>query len=139
MEIQEISQRLYDSFNMDKVDQELNRRDQLKASQPVAPEPVDIYQRDQDRIYEVNKKSYPKGSRQAVNMSVYAVIDGMGAEGLAKAYKRAQDDVDSLKDQGEIRTAVGIANKLKDKIDKGEAMSDEVDYELLGRVISFYS
>lgn len=195
-------------------------------------EPVDIYQRNQDRIYDVNQKSYPKGSSHAVNMSVYAVIDGVGAEGLAKAYKRAQDDVDALKDQGErgraelrrqqymqenflpaveivvnstspdevlnskkaldeldkytllegsgkgytatyirqaygnqlgqqegrsdpsvrsdvmrintmldngdVRTAVGIANRLKEKIDKGEAMADDIDYELIGRVVSFY-
>ena len=202
-----------------------------KSSGPI-PEPVDIYQRTQDRIYDVNQKSYPKGSSHAVNMSVYAVIDGVGAEGLAKAYKRAQDDVDALKDQGErgraelrrqqymqenflpaveivvnstspdevlnskkaldeldkytllegsgkgytatyirqaygnqlgqqegrsdpsvrsdvmrinamldngdVRTAVGIANRLKEKIDKGEAMADDIDYELIGRVVSFY-
>ena len=202
-------------------------------AQPMpAPEPVDIYQRNQDRIYDVTQKSYPKGSSHAVNMSVYSVIDGVGAEGLAKAYKRAQDDVDALKDQGErgraelrrqqymqeyflpaveivvnstspdevlsnqkalqeldkytllegsgkgytatyirqaygnqlgqqegrsdasvrsgvmrinslldngeIRSAVGIANDLKEKIDKGEAMADEIDWELIGRVTSYY-
>lgn len=82
---------------------------ELKASQThysslpdsVSPEPVDIYQRNQDRIYDVSQKSYPKGSSQAVNMATTAVIDGVGVEGLAKAYKRAQDDADSLKDQGE--------------------------------------
>lgn len=197
-----------------------------------APVPVDIYQRNQQRAYDVAQKKYPNGSSRAVNMSVVAVIDGVGAEGLAKAYKRAQDDVDALRDQGErgraeirrqqymqedflpaveivvnstspdevlanqkaleeldkyvllegagkgytatyirqaygnqlgqqigrsdasvrddvmrinallndgqIRTAVGIANKLKEKIDKGEAMADDVDYELVGRVVSFF-
>ena len=41
----------------------------LKASdeksveeQPAGPEPADIYQRNQDRIYENSKKTYPKGS-----------------------------------------------------------------------------
>lgn len=63
--------------------------------------PVDIYLRNKKRAFDVAQKSYPKGSSQAVNMSVYAVVDGVGAEGLAKAYKRAQDDVDALKDQGE--------------------------------------
>ena len=165
-------------------------------------------------------------------MSLYAVIDGAGSEGLAKAYNRAKDDIDALKsqgergraevrrnqymvedfmpaveivvnstspdevlnskraldmldkyallegsgkgytatyirqaygnqlgqqegrsdpsvrsdvmrinamlDNGEIRTAVGIANKLKERIDRGEAMADDVDYELIGRVVSFY-
>lgn len=195
-------------------------------------EPVDIYQRNQDRIYDVSQKSYPKGSSHAVNMSVYSVIDGVGAEGLAKAYKRAQDDVDALKDQGErgraelrrqqymqeyflpaveivvnstspdevlsnqkalqeldkytllegsgkgytatyirqaygnqlgqqegrsdasvrsgvmrinslldngeIRSAVGVANDLKDKINKGEAQADDIDFELIGRVTSYF-
>lgn len=236
METQEATQRLYNSFEMDKVEKDLTRRveQQTKAQpeMPTLPEPVDIYQRNQDRIYDVTQKSYPKGSSRAVNMSVYSVIDGVGAEGLAKAYKRAQDDVDALKDQGErgraelrrqqymqeyflpaveivvnstspdevlnskqaleeldkyallegsgkgytatyirqaygnqlgqqegrsdpsvrsevvrinamldggqIRTAVSIANKIKDKIDKGGAMADDIDYDFIGRVVSFY-
>lgn len=194
--------------------------------------PIDIYQRDIERAEAVRRKSYPKGSSKAVDMSVYAVIDGVGAEGLAKAYKRAQDDIDVLKDQGErgraqirrqqymqedflpaveivvnstspdevlankralneldkyallegsgkgytatyirqaygnqlgqkegrsdasvrsevmrinsmldngqVRTAVSIANQIKDKIDRGENQADEVDYELISRVVSFY-
>lgn len=197
------------------------------------PEPVDIYQRNQDRIYEVSQKSYPKGSSQAVNMATTAVIDGVGAEGLAKAYKRAQDDVDALKDQGErgraeirrqqymqeyflpaveivanstspdellsnqkalqeldkyvllegsgkgytatyirqayggqlgqvsgkdspdirdavirinalldngeIRSAAGLASSLKEKIDRGESMASDISYNLLERIVSFYS
>lgn len=195
-------------------------------------ESVDIYQREQDRLRDVSRKSYPRGSSKAVDTSVYAVIDGVGAEGLAKAYKRAQDDIDVLKDQGErgraqirrqqymqedflpaveivvnstspdevlankralneldkyallegsgkgytatyirqaygnqlgqkegrsdasvrsevmrinsmldngqVRTAVSIANRIKDKIDRGENQADEVDYELISRVVSFY-
>lgn len=193
---------------------------------------VDIYQRDRDRLRDVNRKSYPNGSSKAVNMALYAVIDGAGSEGLAKAYNRAKDDIDALKSQGErgraevrrnqymtedfmpaveivvnstspdevlnskraldmldkytllegagkgytatyirqaygnqlgqqegrsdasvrsdvmrinsmldngqIRTAVGIASKLKDKIDSGDAMADDIDYELISRVVSFY-
>lgn len=195
--------------------------------------PLDIFQRDQDRIREVNNKKFPNGSSRAVNMSAYAVIDGVGAEGLAKAYKRAKCDIEALKgrgergradlrrqqymqedflpaveivvnatspdevlsnakaleeldkyvllegsgkgytasyirqaygnqlgqvagrsdasvrsdvmrinsllDQGQVRTAVGIANKLKDKIDRGEAMADDVDMELIGRVVSYFN
>ena len=195
-------------------------------------EPVDVYQRNQDRIYDVNQKTFPKGSSNAVNMSVTAVIDGVGAEGLAHAFHEAKEDIDALRergergraelmrqqymqenflpaveivvnstspdevlnskkaleeldkyvllevagkgytatyirqaygnqlgqqegrsdpsvrsdvmrinnmlDNGEIRTAVGIANKLKEKIDRGEAMADDIDYELIGRVVSFY-
>lgn len=63
--------------------------------------PVDIYQRNQDRLYEYRQKSFPKGSSQIVNYAVASVIEGAGAEGLARAYKRARDDSDSLKDRGE--------------------------------------
>lgn len=194
--------------------------------------PLDIYQRNQNRIRDVNRKKFPKGSSKAVDMSVYAVVDGVGAEGLAHAYHEAQEDIDTLKERGErgraevrrnqymqefflpaveivvnstspdevlnskraldtldkyallegagkgytaayirqaygnqlgqqegrsdasvrsdvmrinamldggqIRTAVSIANKIKDKIDKGDAMADDVDYDFIGRVVSFY-
>lgn len=194
--------------------------------------PVDIYQRNMDRIIETNQKSFPKGSSRAVDMSLYAVIDGVGAEGLAHAYHEAEEDIDTLKERGErgraevrrnqymqeyflpaveivvnstspdevlnskraldmldkyallegsgkgytatyirqaygnqlgkqtgrsdasvrsdvmrinamldngqIRTAVGVANRIKDKIDRGDAMADDIDYELISRVVSFY-
>lgn len=200
---------------------------------PASPEPVDVYQRNQDRLYDVSQKSFPKGSSAAVNMATTAVVDGVGAEGLAKAYKRAKDDSDALKargergraelvrqqymqenflpaveivvnsaspdevlnskraleeldkyvllegagkgytasyirqaygnqlgqregrsdpsvqsgvvrinsllDNGDIRSAVGVASSLKKKIDEGSAMADDIDYELIGRVVSFYS
>ena len=216
------------------TDQMFNEAKQYRSDEEQQMiEPVDIYQRSQDRIYDINQKSYPNGSSAAVNMSVYAVIDGVGAEGLAKAYKRAKDDSNSLKDRGErgraelirqqymqenflpaveivvnstspdevlnsaqalkeldkyallegsgkgytatyirqaygnqlgqkegrsdasvrsdvirinsllddgqVRTAFGIANKLKEKIDRGEAQADDIDYELIGRVIAYFS
>lgn len=63
--------------------------------------PLDIYQRNQNRIRDVNRKRFPKGSSKAVDMSVYAVVDGVGAEGLARAYHEAQEDIDTLKERGE--------------------------------------
>ena len=198
-----------------------------------SPEPVDVYQRNKDRLYDVSQKAFPKGSSAAVNMATTAVVDGVGAEGLAKAYKRAKDDSDALKargergraelvrqqymqedflpaveivvnsaspdevlnskraleeldkyvllegagkgytasyirqaygnqlgqregrsdpsvrsgvvrinsllDNGSIRSAVGVASSLKKKIDEGSAMADDIDYDLIGRVVSFYS
>ena len=234
METQEAKQRLYDSFGMNKVEKVLSKRVEQQAapSEPI-PEPVDIYQRDQDRIREVSQKSYPRGSSAIVNTAVYSVIDGAGGEGLAHAYKKAKEEVDTLKDMdergradlrrqqymqeyflpavelvvnsaspdevlnskqaladldkyallegsgkgytasyirqaygnqlgqisgkddqnvrsairrlnmlldnGEIRSAVGLANRLKKKIDNGEALSSDESYELLGRITSFYS
>ena len=194
---------------------------------------TDVYQRNLDRINDVNRKSFPKGSSAAVNMSTYAVINGVGAEGLAKAFRRAKCDIDMLKDkgergradirrqqymqedflpaveivvnstspdevlnsrraldkldeyallegsgrgytatyirqaygnqlgqkegrsdasvrsdvmrlnslldQGQIRSALGLANKMKDRIDRGEAQADDIDYELIGRVVAYFS
>lgn len=198
-------------------------------------EAVDIYQRNADRDTSVNQKSFPKGSSRAVDMSLYAVIDGVGAEGLAHAYHEAEEDIDTLKergergraevrrnqymqefflpaveivvnstspdevlnskraldmldkyalvapggsgkgytatyirqaygnllgqvsgkdspdtrdavmrinsllDNGEIRSAVGLARTLKEKIDRGESMASDSSYDLLGRVVSYYS
>lgn len=196
-------------------------------------EPVDIYQQTQDRIESVNQKAFPKGSSYAVNMATDTVIDGHGAEGLAKAYNRIKDDVDALKargergradlmrqqymqehflpaveivvnstspdevlnsekvldeldkyvllegagrgytasyirqaygnvlgqkegrsdasvrssmmrinsllDDGQNRTAYGIASKLKEKIDRGDAQASDDDYELIGRVVAFFA
>lgn len=231
MQLEEIYKVIDDKANAElKASQDFYKN--LPEKSPT-PEPVDVYQRNQDRIYDVSQKSYPKGSSHAVNMATAAVIDGVGAEGLAKAYKRAQDDVDALKDQGErgraeirrqqymqeyflpaveivvnstspdellsnqkalqeldkyvllegsgkgytatyirqaygnqlgqqtgrsdasvrsgvmrinallddgeIRSALGIANDLLDKIKRGAAMADDVDYSLLGRVASFYN
>ena len=230
-------QRLYDSFDMDRVERNLEKRNAQQAPSPITQEkviePVDIYQRNKDRIYDVNQKSYPKGSSAAVNMSTYAVIDGVGAEGLAKAYHKAKKDIEALKDNGErgraeiarqqymqehflpaieivvnstspdevlnskkalkeldkyvllegsgkgytasyirqaygnqlgqkegrsdasvrsevmrlnallddgqVRTAFSLANKLKDKIDRGEAQADDIDYEMIGRVVAYFS
>ena len=195
--------------------------------------PLDIYKRSQDRIYENSKRKYPNGSGRAVEMSAYAVINGLGGEGLACAYRKAKDDIDMLKSKGErgraelvreqymnehflpalevvinatspdevlnsakvlremdnyvalegagkgytasyirqaygnqlgnreghtepsvrseivrinqlldvgqIRTAYSMAEKLKKKIDEGGAMADDVDYSLLGRIVSFFA
>lgn len=238
METQEATQRLYNSFGMDKVEKDLAKRAEqqgkLQSEVPIPPKPVDIYQRNQDRLYGVSQKSYPKGSSAIVNTAVNAVIDGMGGEGLARAYKRAKDDSDSLMergergraelrrqqymqehflpaleivvnsttpdevlnsekalaeldkyvllsgngagkgyaatyirqaygnqlgqvkgrsddyvrsgvrkinlllDEGQVREALAIANNLKDKIDSGLALADDIDYELIGRVCAFY-
>lgn len=210
-----------------------NERGSVEESEATPrPTPIDVYQQTQDRIYDINQKSFPKGASYAVNMAVNAVIDGHGTEGLSKAYNRAKDDISALKAQGErgraelrrqqymqeyflpaleivvnstspdevlnsakalseldkyallegagkgytatyirqaygnqlgqqkgrsdasvrsgvmrinallddgqIRSAVGIANDLKKKIDGGQAIADDVDYDLIGRVVAFY-
>lgn len=219
----------------EKAKEEMKSSEEFYKNAPesvVQEDSIDIYQRNSDRDNSVKNKSFPNGSSRAVDMSLYAVIDGVGAEGLAHAYHEAKEDIDTLRergergraevrrnqymqefflpaveivvnstspdevlnskraldmldkyallegsgkgytatyirqaygnqlgkqegrsdpsvrsdvmrinamlDNGEIRTAVGIANKLKDKIDSGDAMADDVDYELISRVVSFY-
>lgn len=196
------------------------------------PEPVDVYQQTQDRIYDVNQKTFPNGSSPIVSIAVKSVIEGDGDEGLARAYKRAKDGSESLMgrgergraqlvkqqymqehflpaveivvnsaspddllantkaldkldeyallegsgkgytasyvrqaygnqlgqvegrsddsvrsgvrrinallDEGEVRTAYSIANSLKKKLDNGEAIADENDAELIGRVVAYF-
>lgn len=232
MDIDEIRARLYEDFDAKGIaDRQEKRKAEADKSQPT-PELVDVYQQTQDRIYYVNQKAFPKGSSAGVAMAVNAVIDGHGAEGLALAYKRARDDIDSLKERGErgraelrrqqymqeyflpaveivinstspdevlnsakalstldkyallegsgkgytatyirqaygnqlgqktgrsdhsvrsgvmrinallddgqVRAALGIANNLKKRIDNGEAIADDVDYDLIGRVVAYY-
>lgn len=235
METQEAIERLYNSFGMDKVERNLAKRAQASQQQPMPlpPKPVDIYQQKQDKIVETNKKQFPKGASQITNMAVAYVVDGHGAEGLARAYKRARDDSESLKERGEreraeirrrqymqedflpaveivvnasspddllnskraleeldkyallegsgkgytasyirqaygdqlgqvegrsdasvklgvqrinmmldggqVRSAFSLASKLKEQIDKGEKSSSDEDYEMLGRVVAYYS
>lgn len=228
MDIEQIRAKLYEDFDAEGI---VTRQEKAKQAQPAPPEPVDIYQRNQDRIYEVSKKSFPKGSSAVVNTAVYSVIDGAGSEGLARAYKRAKEDMASLSergergraelvrqrymqenflpaveivvnsaspddllanekalkmldkhallagsgqgytasyvrqayggqlgnreghsdssvkselmrinnllDEGEIRTAYGLTSKLKEKIDRGEAIADDIDYDLIGRIMSY--
>lgn len=204
-----------------------------QPEQAPMPAPVDIYQRNRDRVESVNKKSFPRGSSAVVNVAVQSVINGEGADGLVKAYNEAKNESDALKqrgergraelrrqqymqeyflpalelvinstspdevlnsekalkemdkyvllegsgsgytatyirqaygsqlgqatgrsdasvrsgvmrinallDQGEVRMALGVANNLKQKIDKGEAIADDADYELIGRIVAFYA
>lgn len=79
----------------------LKRAVRNASQSELTPEPVDIYQRNQDRIYDVSQKTFPNGSSRIVNVAVASVIDGAGAEGLARAFKRAKDDSGSLMDRGE--------------------------------------
>ena len=76
--------------------------------------PLDIYKRSQDRIYENSKRKYPNGSGRAVEMSAYAVINGLGGEGLACAYRKAKDDIDMLKSIHATEVADGEVPDMKE-------------------------
>ena len=237
MDIEEIRSKLYEDFDAQGI---VERREKQKEamlkeqqSQPQPIQPVDIYQRDMVNIRDYNNRQYPKGSSAIVSTAIRAVIDGMGAEGLIKAYNRAKEDINAFKangergrvnlrrkqymeehflpavelvvnstspdevlnsksaldeldkyallegsgkgytatyirqaygdqlgqvegrsddsvrsgvrrinmllDNGEVRTAFGMASKLKEQIDRGEHIADDVDYETIGRIVAYYS
>ena len=99
MNVEEYIERMKEATHRD-IEQNKNT-DKGKQPDASSQEPVDIYQQRQDRMYNVGKKKFPNGSSRAVDMSAYAVIDGVGAEGLAKAFRRAKADIDALKNRGE--------------------------------------
>lgn len=61
-------------------------------------------------------------------------------EGHSDAYVASEmRRLNRMLDNGEIRTAVGIASKLKRQIDNGEKMASDNDYNLIGRVVAYYA
>lgn len=42
-----------------------------------------------------------------------------------------------LSDNGNIRSAIGVAKQAKDQVDKGENLASEDDYELISRVVAY--
>lgn len=62
---------------------------------------LDVYQHNLNARRAVAKKQYPAGSSQRVLAILRDALAGAdGRPGLARAYKRAKDDSDSLKEQG---------------------------------------
>lgn len=73
---------------------------EVEDAQPEMPT-LDLYQRSVNARRENAKKRYPSGSSQMVLRIVEDAINGGGGRpGLARAYRRAKDDSDSLKEQG---------------------------------------
>lgn len=213
---------------------EISASQEFYKNRPEAPaEPTDIYQRDAAKRRDNAKKKYPRGASAIVAMAVRSVVEGDGAEGLGKAYRRAKNDAEALKQTGEldraeivrqqymtehflpaleivvnsaspdealnakgalseldkfvlmpgfgsgsgysaayirqayadqmggvsrrsdpdvkaqvtrirsmindgqVRMACGMAAKLKEKIDKGEQIADDIDYDLIGRIAAY--
>lgn len=229
MDIEEIRKNIAE-FN----DSEMARIQENAEREPdeLTAKPADLYQQGRLARREEGKKSRPNGAARIVTATAHAVIDGAGAEGLAKAYRRAKSDSDCLYgkgeyerakmvmnaykeeyflpavelvanaaspdellnsqqalslldeyapisgngkgytaayikkayanqlgerkgvsdtsvrnkvrqlnamlDAGELRIALGLAKELKQKIDNGDAMADDNDYDLIGRVVAFY-
>lgn len=97
----DIVQQVYNSFGVLPPEQ--------RAAQPVEEginetvDFVDMYQQDVNKMRDESKKRRPRGSSPVVLASTKAAIsgDGMPANGLAQAYKRAKEAVVALKVKGE--------------------------------------
>lgn len=73
------------------------------APAPAQPQwrPIDLYRHHQRKQMENSRKEFPKGSRAFVKVVAEDVINGTGrGDGLAYAKKKAEDDSESLKEQG---------------------------------------
>lgn len=98
-------------------------------------------------------------SKKVLNLlDSYALLEGSGrgytASYIRQAYGNQLGNVEgrsdasvrsemrrlnALLDEGQIRTAFGVANKLKKKIDDGTSQADDMDYELISRVVAYFS
>ena len=98
-----IIQQVYDSFGVlppeQRNTQEPSQADDKEAPTPYVP--TDIYKNNQSVRREESRKTRPNGSSALVMAATQAVVDGDGAEGLAHAHKRAEDDSELYRKRGE--------------------------------------
>lgn len=77
---------------------------------------LDLYQRRVNSRREGAKKRYPSGSSWMVLRIVQDAVNGDGGRpGLARAYRRARDDSDSLKEQGWGQRAKDITQQYMEE------------------------
>lgn len=110
--LEQINANLRGAFNVDAIEEQerkaAERAQAEAAKQPVEEPyvPVDIYQRNYNARWDEANKKRPKGSSMLVKAVTQSIINGaVPGDGLAAAYKRAEDDSDSLKERGEIERA----------------------------------
>lgn len=78
------------------------RREEIPTTEEEIAPPTDLYREEEKARYEERVKNRPNGSSQMVKAVVKNVIQGDSyVEGLARAYRRAKDDSDMLRDRGE--------------------------------------
>ena len=82
-----------------------------------------------------------KGYTASYVKSAYGNLLGQNLNGN---YNRSDDTVINavhriklLADIDEVRSAIGIAKQIKDKIDNGDNIASDEDYELISRVVSY--
>lgn len=80
------------------------------AEESVLPAPIDLYQERQRIQREYSKKTFARGARAQVLATVQDVVNGAGRRSLATAYKKANDECESLVSSGDTLRAQMVAN-----------------------------
>lgn len=83
----------------------------IKEEEDQLPPPVDMLQVQRDVQRDYAKKQFPRGARAQVNATIEDVINGAGADSLARAHKRAKDDSEILDRMGDHRRAQLVRNQ----------------------------
>lgn len=91
-----------------------------------------------DILDEFDKLSFEYGPGYTASYIRTAYGDQLGnTSNQSDGYVRdAVERIKFLAESGQIRTAYGLANRAKDEIDKGRHTANDVDYELLTRVVT---
>lgn len=119
--LEELRNNIREAFNMDSVEARMAKEEEARrkaeAEAPVAPEPVDIYQRNADARFEESKRVRPNGSPAIVKAAVESIIngDGVPGAGLAAAFKKAKVNSDLLRSRGDITRADMIRQQYMDE------------------------
>lgn len=94
-------------------------------------------------LRELDKYAFVEGSGKGYTASYIRQAYGnqLGqVKGRSDDYVRSEmRKLNRLMDNGQVREAYGIARKLRDKVERGENMMDEFDYNLVGKVLSHYA
>lgn len=100
--------------DLDKRIAEANREFISEEPEPT-PQPLDFYQAQQDTQRDYAKKQFPRGASVRVRATISDVLNGIGTASLARAYERARDDSESLKERGEdVRAQLVINQYMQD-------------------------
>ena len=77
------------------------------------------------------------GYTAAYVRQAYGNVLGQQHGGSDPTVRSEMRRIKSLVASDQIRTAIGMAQKLKKKIDDGEAMAEPEDYAVLGRIVAY--
>lgn len=78
-----------------------------------------------------------KGYTAAYLRQAYGNVLGQTRGVAEQASTETMRRIRSLVDNDQIRTAIGMAQKLKEKVDNGETSIEPEDYAVLGRIVAY--